>query len=254
MEKMILREFKDGVLLLTLNRPERKNAFNRGQWEALAAELDAARENDQVVVVVITGAGRDFSAGQDLADFADLMEKPAYRVCERAVVDFDKPLIGAARGVAVGGGATMLFHCDIIYVGESLRMRLPFTSLGISPEFASTYMLQANIGAQRAAQLMVTAEWIDADRAVETGIAARAFKDDELLKAAMTTAADIARLPMTSLREAKRSLKAMHKTGIEAALRVEHESMKRQLGSPENREAIAAIMEKRQPDFRNLKK
>ncbi|MCK9230689.1 MAG: enoyl-CoA hydratase-related protein [Syntrophales bacterium] len=254
MEKTIITEQKDGVLLLTLNRPERKNAFDRAQWKALAAELDAAREDDGVIVALITGAGGDFSAGQDLADFSDLVDEPAYRICERALVDFDKPLIGAVRGVAVGGGATMLFHCDIVYVGESLRMRLPFTALGISPEFASTYMLQALIGPRRAAELMLTAEWIDAERAVETGIASRGCKDDELLEEAMARAAEIARLPLASLREAKRSLRAVHGAGIEAALRVERESMERQLGGPENTEAIQAIMEKRQPDFRNLKR
>ncbi|MBN2058984.1 MAG: enoyl-CoA hydratase/isomerase family protein [Deltaproteobacteria bacterium] len=254
MSTTVIKEFNDGILSLTLNRPQKKNAFNTEQWKAVAAELDAARENDDVNVVVITGAGKDFSAGQDLSEADPPNEKPPYQICERAIVDFDKPLIAAAKGVAVGGGATILFHCDIVYVGESLRMRMPFTSLGIPPEFASTYMLQANIGARRAAELIFTAEWIDADRALETGIATRKFKDDELLQNAMAKAAEIAQWPMVSLREAKRCFKLVHKAGIEAALKAERDSMQRQKGSPENIEAMMAFLQKRKPDFRNLNK
>jgi len=254
MSTTVIKEFNDGVLSLTLNRPEKKNAFNTEQWKAVAAELDAARENDDVNVVVITGSGKDFSAGQDLSDADPPNEKPPYQICERAIVDFDKPLIAAVKGVAVGGGATILFHCDIVYVGESLRMRMPFTTLGIAPEFASTYMLQANIGPQRAAELIFTAEWIDADRALETGIASRKFKDDELLQNAMAKAAEIAQWPMASLREAKRCFKLAHKAGIEAALKAERDSMQRQKGGPENIEAMMAFLQKRKPDFRNLKK
>ncbi len=254
MSDTVKAELNEGVLVLTLNRPDKKNAFNTEQWMALSGHLDAARENDDVVVVVLTGAGKDFSAGQDLSDNPTNPDQPPYQTCERAVIDFDKPLIAAARGVAVGGGATILFHCDIVYVGESLRMRMPFTSLSIAPEFASTYMLQANIGPQRAAELLYTAGWIDADRALETGIAFRKVTDEELLNQAMAKAAEIAQWSMATLREAKRSLRLAHRAGIEAALKAEHESMRRQAGSPENIEAMMAFLEKRKPDFRNLKK
>lgn len=254
MSDTVLKELKDGVLLLTLNRPNTKNAFNLEQWTAFAAELDAARENDDVTVVVINGAGNDFSAGQDLKDYGVSGAAHSYRITERAVVDFDKPLIGSAKGVAVGGGATMLFHCDVLYVGESLRMRLPFNSLGMAPEFASSYMLQMLIGPQRAAELLFTTEWIDADKALETGIASRKFKDDELLQNAMTKAAEIAQLPLSSLMETKRCLKTAHKAGIEAALKIEREAMDRLAGGPASMEAMMAFMEKRKPNFRNLKK
>lgn len=254
MSNTVLKELNDGILLLTLNRPEKKNSFNVEQWTAFAAELDAARVDDDVNVVVITGAGSDFSAGQDLRDAGVPGALQAYRITERAVVDFDKPLIAAAKGVAVGGGATILFHSDVLYVGESLRMRLPFNSLGMAPEFASSYMLQMLIGPQRAAELLFTTEWIDADKALETGIAARKFKDDELLQKAMAKAAEIAQLPLSSLLETKRCLKVAHKAGIEAALKVEQEAMDRLAGGPASIEAMMAFMEKRKPNFRNLKK
>jgi enoyl-CoA hydratase/carnithine racemase len=254
MSNTVLKELKDGILLLTLNRPEKKNAFNAQQWKALATELDAARENDDVTVVVITGAGNDFSAGQDLTDTAVPGALLSYRILERAVVDFDKPLIAAARGVAVGGGATVLFHADVLYVGESLRMRMPFNSLAMAPEFASSYMLQMIIGPQRAAELLFTTEWINADKALETGIASRKFKDDELLQNAMAKAAEIAQWPLISLRETKRCLKMAHQAGLEAALKIEHEAMDRLADTPEKTEAITAFIEKRKPNFRNLKK
>jgi len=142
----------------------------------------------------------------------------------------------------------------VLYVGESLRMRLPFNSLGMAPEFASSYMLQKLIGPQRAAELLFTTEWIDADKALETGIASRKFKDDELLPNAMAKAAEIAQLPLTSLLETKRCLKLAHKVGIEAALKLEQEAMDRLAGGPASMEAIMAFMEKRKPNFRNLKK
>lgn len=254
MSNTVLKELNDGILLLTLNRPEKKNSFNVEQWKAFAEELDAARANDDVTVVVVTGAGTDFSAGQDLRDALIPGALMTYRITERAVVDFDKPLIGAAKGVAVGGGATILFHTDVLYVGESLRMRLPFNSLGMAPEFASSYMLQALIGPHRAAELLFTTEWIDADKALETGIAARKFKDEELLSNAMAKAAEIAQLPLSSLLETKRCLKLAHKAGIEAALKLEQEAMDRLAGGPASMEAMMAFMEKRKPNFRNLKK
>lgn len=256
MSDTILKELNEGVLLLKLNRPEKKNAFNSEQWGAFAEALNEAKENDDVNVVVLTGSGKDFSSGQDLSDplspSGDAVA--SYRTCEPALADFDKPLLGAAKGVAVGGGATILFLCDILYVGDSLRMRVPFTSLGMAPEFASSYMLQAKIGRQRAAEIFFTSEWIDADKAVETGIARQKFSDDELMIKAMGKAAEIAMWPVNSLRETKRCMQEMHKPGIEAALKVEHEAMAKQAGSPENVEAIMAFLEKRKPDFNKLKK
>jgi enoyl-CoA hydratase/carnithine racemase len=144
----------------------------------------------------------------------------------------------------------MLFHTDICYVGESLRMRLPFANLGLVPEFASSYMLQANIGAQQAAELFYTAEWINAERAVECGIAARSYGDSELLEKALEKGAEIAQWPVNALKEIKATLRLPHKAHIDAAFVAESEGMERQAGSPENIEAITAFLEKRAPKFR----
>ena len=253
MNDTVIQELSDGVLLLTLNRPKKKNAFNLDQWVGVAEALDQACNNDDVLVVVLTGAGDDFSAGQDLSGLSARDGIPGYQITENAIKGFDKPLIAAVKGIAVGGGATILGHCDIVYVGDSLRLREPFTALGMAPEFASTYLLQAQVGAQRAADILFTSAWVTADEAVEFGIALNKFKDDELLQNALDKANEIAQFPLGSLRETKRCLMAARREGIETALEAERKAMDIQSGSPENMEAVMAFMQKRKPDFRKLK-
>ncbi|MEH6550989.1 MAG: enoyl-CoA hydratase-related protein [Pseudomonadales bacterium] len=252
MPDVLLKENRDGVLILTLNRPEKKNALNIPMWEGLRDIFLEANEDPRVRVVVLTANGDNFCAGVDLNDFNNADKSHPFGAAARAIANFEKPLIGAVCGAAVGGGATILFHCDVVYVGESLRMRLPFVNLGVVPEFASSYLLQVNIGAQRAAELMYTAEWINAERALQTGIAADSFADDQVLPHALEKAAQMAQWPVNSLRETKRCLKAPHKDAIAAAFEVEDEAMYRQAGSPENVEAIMAFLEKRAPDFAKL--
>jgi enoyl-CoA hydratase/carnithine racemase len=249
----------EGVLLVTWNRPHKKNAFDDAQWDAAAAALRAAREDPRVAAVVVTGAGDDFSAGVDLSSFT---QRPApradghasaYHAFMEALVAFDKPLLAAAKGVGIGIGCTLLLHCDVVYVGESVRLRLPFVALGLVPEGASSVMLEAQVGARQAAELLFAAEWIDAARAVETGIATRALPDAELLAATLARARAIARWPVGALQATKRTLLAARRAHVEAALRAEDEGMRRQAGSPENLEAVRAFLEKRPPDFRTLR-
>ena len=257
----VLRELdEDGVLLLTLNRPHKKNAFDDPQWDGLRDALEEARLDARVAAVVVTGAGEDFSAGQDLNVLDEQGEQRSgrrpsgYHSCMEALVRFDKPLLAAARGVGVGIGATFLFHCDIVYVGESVRLRLPFVALGLVPEAASSYLLQQVVGSQRAAELFFTAEWIDAGRARELGIAAGVFPDAQLLDATLATAREIAQYPVSSLQATKRTLMLVRSDGIRAALEAELEGMRQQRGCPENQEAIRAFIEKRKPDFRQFRR
>jgi enoyl-CoA hydratase/carnithine racemase len=171
-----------------------------------------------------------------------------------ALVAFDKPLLAAAKGVGVGIGATFLFHCDIVYVGESVRLRLPFVSLGLVPEGASSYLLQQVIGSQRAAELFYTAEWIEAGQAVKLGMAAGVFPDAQLLEATLAVAREIAQHPVSALKATKRTLLRAHRDGIRAAFEAEDQGMKEQAGSPENIEAIRAFIEKRKPNFRQFRR
>ena len=258
-EDCILQENDDGVLRITLNRPQRRNAFHDPQWDGLRDALHRARADDSVAVVVLHGAGEDFSAGQDLSAFGASGAPRAdgnvtgFDGCVDAVFACDKPMLAAVRGVAVGGGATLAIACDLVYVGESLRLRLPFVSLGLVPEIASSYTLQANIGRQRAAELFYTAEWVGADRAVEMGLAARAYPDDALLDATLAKAREIAQWPVRALQATKRTLQVAHAAAIQAARRAEDAGMEKMAGSPENREAITAFLQKRDPDFRQFR-
>ncbi|TFG95666.1 MAG: enoyl-CoA hydratase [Myxococcales bacterium] len=255
----LLREVRDGVLLLTWNRPERKNAFDDEAWRAFRDALDEARTAPHVAVVVVTGAGGDFSAGVDLTSFraagqpgdapvAGVAEHPFGR-CMQALCAFDKPLVAAARGVAVGFGATFLLHCDLVYVGESLRLRFPFVGLGLVPEAAASFLLPAMIGSRRAAELLFTAEWVGAERALEMGIATRALPDAELLSAALEKAREIASWPVSALQATKQTLLRSREAGVRAALVSEAELMTKLAGSPENVEAVVAFLQKRAPDF-----
>ncbi len=254
MSEHLLSENREGVLVLTLNRPQKKNAINNGMWIDLRQAFTAAAADDSVRCVLLCGAGEHFCAGVDLASFTEMApgEEHPFESAARAVVEFDKPLVAAAQGAAVGGGATVLFHADIVYVGESLRLRLPFASLGLVPEWGSSYMLQANIGAQRAAELFYTAEWVDADKALDYGIAAAVVPDADLFDHALAKAREIARWPVNSLREIKRSLRLHHLPAIDRAIEAEQAGMVRQAGSAENIEAITAFMERRPPDFSKL--
>jgi enoyl-CoA hydratase/carnithine racemase len=254
MNNLILQERNEGVLLITLNNPKKKNAFNAEAWIGLAEALITAKSNPEINAVVITGAEKDFSAGQDLSDLTGKDEAglSPYQHTEKALLDFDKPLLMCAKGIAVGGGGTILLHADILYVGESLRFRLPFTSLGIAPEFGSSYLLQANLGAQRAAEILLCAEWLNAEQVVDYGIAARKFSDDELLDKTLEKAHAIAKLAPNALRESKRCIKQAQRQNLEAAYQMESDSMDKLRGSEENTEAIMALFEKREPDFSKL--
>ena len=254
MTGQLLVEKRDGVLVVTFNRPNKKNAITIAMWEALRDTFRGAAADDSVRCVLLCGAGENFCAGVDLSSFGDLSpgQEHPFDAAARAVVEFDKPVVAAAQGAAVGGGATVLFHADIVYVGESLRLRLPFASLGLVPEWGSSYMLQANIGAQRAAELFYTAEWVDASKAREYGIAVEVLPDSALFQHALDKAMEIAQWPVNSLREIKRSLRLHHLPAIDAAIKAEQAGMEKQVGSPENIEAITAFLEKRPVDFDKL--
>jgi len=244
----------DGIFTITFNRPEKKNTINHAVWMGLRDAFNEARENSDVTVAILTGAGNDFCAGVDLTDFGGDAEGPhPYDLVVEAVCAFDKPLIAAVKGVGIGGGATVLLHCDVGEVGESVRLRYPFANLGLVTEFAASYMMPIVLGPQRAAELLFTAEWIDADKTVEMGIARAVFPDDEVLPRAQDKAREIAQWPLSALREIKRCLKLPQEAGIKAALAAEREGMSKLAGSPENIEAFTAFMEKRKPDFKKLR-
>lgn len=196
-------EINDGVAVITMNRPERKNAFTREQYELLANALNAADQNIDVRVAVLTGAGTAFSSGQDLKEMMELASGVAsgspsksqaggFTVLLDALEVFSKPLIAAVNGVAVGIGMTLLPFCDLVLIDETARMRVPFSELGVPPEAASSVLFADRVGWQRAAELLLTARWVDASEAVEIGLALRTTPAGEVLTQAHELATTIA--------------------------------------------------------------
>lgn len=241
---------RDGVQLITFDRPEARNAFDTGMYIAAAAALDEAAADDSVRVVVMTGAGQAFTAGQDLRELAALAEAGGrgdqaaahgFPLLLDAIGRLDKPLIAAVNGAAVGLGFTLLAHADLVYVAESARLRVPFAEYGVPPEAASSYLFPQRLGWQRAASVLFTGSWVSADEAVAWGIALRACPDDELLPAALGEAARIARNSLDALRGIKRLMQAWQRPLVAAALRAEADSYAARLGTTTTIPATASI-------------
>jgi enoyl-CoA hydratase/carnithine racemase len=244
-----------GVFTITHNRPKRRNAMNPEAFQSIAEAFIEAQASPKIATVLLTGAGEDFSSGLDLTAPPGSGGGPQpFEVMMDAICALEKPLVAAVRGCAIGYGMTVLFHCDVVYVGESTRMRMPFANLGLVTEAASCYMAPLTIGQKQAAELLYTADWVDAARAVEYGIATRSYRDDELLEAATEKARQMAQWPISSLMEMKRLVKSFHSENIARARQGENAAMARLFGGPENKEAIQAFIEKRDPDFRQFRK
>lgn len=247
-----------GVLVLTLDRPERKNAFDGDQWDAAAAALDGARADRRVAAVVITGAGGDFSAGVDLSAFGEQKERDDghssdYEAFMHSLIPFDKPLLAAVDGAAIGIGATLPLHCDVVHVGEGLRMRFPFVSLGLVPEGAASVLLERVVGQRTAGEILLAADWIDAEAAVSYGLATAAFASEAVLDETVARARDMAQWPVSALQATKRTVLAARHDEMLAAVEREMAGMRDLAMSPENIEAVTAFMEKREPDFRQFR-
>lgn len=254
MERETVRaEISEGVAVLTMHRPRRRNAFNNQMYRDMRDALGEALANDSIRVVIVTGAEGAFTAGQDLGEMSNISpanaEPHGFQPFMHRLTGFDKPLLAAVNGVGVGLGLTMLLHCDIVYIAEGARLRAPFVPLGVVPEAASSYLLPAIIGYRNAVEVLYTAEWIDAPRAVELGIAARALPAEGLLPAIREKAAQIAALPLGALRDTKRLLLATRADAVEQARKREDAVFARRVGSPENVEALKAFLEKRPADF-----
>ena len=219
----VLRIEDDGaVRLLTLNRPESKNAFNKALYDGVRIALDEAAADEAIGVCVITGAGDAFSAGQDLKALAGVKDNPeelqGFDPFSRALARFDKPLLAAVNGVAVGVGTTLLLHCDLVLVSDHARFRLPFVALGLIPEAASSLLLPTRIGPQAAAYHLLTGEWMDAETAVTRGLAWQRCAPEELLATTLGIAQRIAEGTVEALRNTKRLLLAARSDAVTAAL------------------------------------
>lgn len=252
----VREQYNAGVLLLTLDRPEKKNAFDQRMWCDLRDALADAQENDRVRSVVLTGAGDAFTAGQDLSEMTPsgpvATEEHGFPSFMDRLCGFDKPLLAAVNGVGVGIGLTILLHCDYVYIARGARLRAPFVTLGVVPEAGSSYLLPALIGYRRATDLLFESDFIDAARAVELGIATHLVEREHVVREALAHAERLARKPLGALRWTKRLLLATRAEQVAAARRREDDVFARRVGSPENQEAVRAFFERREADFRDV--
>jgi len=244
---------RGAVVAIGFDRPGKKNALTSAMYEAAADAVQAAESDAQVRAILFHGTPEVFTAGNDLNDFIARPpgneEAPVFRFL-RLVAEAANPLVAAVNGPAVGIGTTLLLHCDLVYAGDDARFQLPFTRLGLVPEFASTYLLPWVAGYQRAAELLLLGEPFDAARALEAGFVTRVVPAPAALETAWAAADKLAALPAASVRNTKALMKRAHRAGIEAQLAAEGADFRRMLHEPAAREAFAAFLEKRAPDFR----
>jgi enoyl-CoA hydratase/carnithine racemase len=229
----------DGVRVLAFDRPDVRNAFNFPLYRAVTEAIADATVDPTVRVVVLTGRGTAFTAGQDLQEMAEIAAGTAppgiekgFRGLLDAVDRLDKPLLAAVNGPAIGLGFTILAHCDLVLVAESARLRVPFAEMGVPPEAASSYLFPVLMGRQAAARVLLAADWVTADEAVELGIAVQVSPDDRVLDDTVALARRIAGFPPAAVQAIKRLLRAPHAAAIHEARAREDEAFRLAFGLP----------------------
>jgi enoyl-CoA hydratase/carnithine racemase len=245
---------KGAIAQIEINRPEKKNALSQAMYVGLADAFERADADPAVRVVLIHGQPNVFTSGNDLKDFmqfdaAEPFESGAIYRFLCAISGASKPVVAAVNGAAVGIGVTLLLHCDLVYAGESAVLQLPFVNLGLSPEAASSYLLPRLIGYQRAAELLLFGEAFSARYAREIGLVNEVLRDDEVQARALARAQQLAAQPPASVRITKRLLKQAQATDVLRVMSEEGSHFRARLSSDEAKEAFAAFMGKRRPDF-----
>ncbi len=255
-EDVLLVEITDYVALLTLNRPAVLNAIDRHLAEALTRTVTALDRDPDVRVAILTGAGtRAFSAGADLKERATMTQEEVVAQRQRlidmtaAVLRFEKPIIAAVNGLALGGGLELALACDFAYAAEGARFGFPETTLAIIPGDAGTQLLPRVVGQPKARELIFTGEVIDAAEALRLNLVSRVVPADELLPTARATAERIARNGPIAVRQAKRCLNIARETGFWAGFAYEQEAYQAVIPTEDRAEALRAFAEKRPPRY-----
>ncbi|MBX3635185.1 MAG: enoyl-CoA hydratase [Rubrivivax sp.] len=246
----------DGVATIEIARPEKKNALTQAMYQAMADALAAAREDGAVRAVLITGQPGIFTSGNDIEDFmqrppgqgSDGLDSPVFRFM-RALVECDKPVVAAVTGAAIGIGTTMLLHCDFVYVSDEARLAMPFVSLGLVPEYASSLLVPQLMGHRRAAEKLLLGDPFTPEQAVECGLANAVLPAGEVVNHARRMAERFNALPPGAVREAKALMRGPQRETIFATIQSEGAIFARRLRSPEAMEAFQAFFQKRKPDF-----
>src|SRR3984885_3329114 len=243
----IITESSGSILRVQLNRPTKKNAMTSSMYAKLADVFNNAAKDERTRVVLWHGAGDSFCAGNDIEDFLNNPPGPGdspQAQLMNALVDFDKPLIAAVHGVAIGGGTTMLMHCDFVYAAENTKFQMPFINLALLPEFGSSWSIPARIGHIRAAELILLGLPFDARRAAELGFVTHVVPDQNLMTTATEAARKLAAKPARALQASKRLLKRPFREQIKAAMEAENREFSALVRSEEARVALGAFLEK----------
>ena len=245
----------NGVRVVELNRPEALNAFSSLLMDELAVTFEAAHADAEVRVLVLTGAGRAFSAGADLQE----MGRPPERTVSHgfsglleAILNFPKPFIAAINGLGAGIGATITGLADLVFMSEQARLRAPFSALGLTAEAGSTVTLPLLMGRQRANWFLLSAEWMSAQECLAAGLALEVLPAEQLMPRVQAQAEKLARLPSASLQTTKRLLLDPLRDQLRAAILAENQALADLVGEAANKEALRAFAEKREPDFSGM--
>ncbi|GJD55498.1 enoyl-CoA hydratase-related protein [Methylobacterium dankookense] len=249
-ENIRIEDLPGGVRLVTLDRPEKKNALTGVMYDAMRGALEAADESDAVGAVVFAGVPGAFSAGNDIADFVTRAEKafseaPSLRFI-RQLARTRTPMVAAVDGVAVGIGTTLTLHCDLVYASPAARFRMPFVELGLVPEAASSYLLPRRVGRLKATELLLLSEMFGADQAEALGLVNAVMPSDMLVEHAVAQGTRLAALPRGAL-AASRALIRGDQAQVDAALQAEAEAFDRQLRTPEAQERFQAFLARAKP-------
>jgi enoyl-CoA hydratase/carnithine racemase len=246
----------NGVATIEIARPEKKNALTVAMYQAMADALNAAQADPAVRAVLITGQPGIFTSGNDIEDFmsrppgsgSHAAESPVFQFM-RALVGIDKPVVAAVTGAAIGIGTTMLLHCDLVYVSDEARLAMPFVSLGLVPEFASSLVVPRLLGNVRAAEKLLLGDPFSPEDAVEARIANAVLPAGEVVNHARRMAERFNGLPPGAVRETKKLLRRASTDEVLKTIAIEGELFAQRLRSPEAMEAFQAFFQKRKPDF-----
>ncbi len=250
-QDLILIHEADGVLELRFNRTEKKNAITGAMYDALTAALQGASERPAVRAVLIAAEGDIFTAGNDIKDFlamsGGLASTPASRFIH-TIATFGKPLVAAVNGPAIGVGATLLLHCDLVYASPQASLSVPFVDLGLVPEAGSSMLLPMRVGFARAAALLLLGEPMDAEAACTAGLVNAIVPAAALRDHARSKAQKLAAKPPAAL-AAARALMRGEPGALQAQMQLESAAFSKALQGPESREAFNAFLERRPPNF-----
>lgn len=251
-EPQVLYASEGGVATITLNRPEKKNALTVEMYASLVEGLTRAEQDTAVRVVLLRGEGDNFTSGNDLKDFMNDppsgFDSPVFQLLLK-LVDFEKPLVAAVHGAAIGIGTTALMHCDLVYAREDAKLHMPFVNLGLCPEGGSSLLFPRLVGMQKATEVLFFGDAFGAEDAKDMGLVNEVFPAASFDEEVRGRVERLVAQPAAALRAAKELLRGRHREELKDVMMREGAAFIERLVSSEAGEAFSAFFEKRKPDF-----